>query len=95
METGVRKENIYSWMNQQIKAHKIQSKQLNLNDDGEIYCCVAGASGVFGYKEIHIYHIDELAKALDLECEVDDFNENNNRHYFWYKGYKFFGLEAK
>ena len=89
----LREDDIYSWMNQQIKAYKIQDKELQFGDD-DIYdvICIAGH---YSEKEIHVYKIRKLAELIGVECEVEPFNEDMDTHYFWYKGYKFFGLVNK
>lgn len=89
----LQKETIYSWMNQQIKAYKIQAKELQFGDDN-IYDVVCIAGHVYD-KEIHVYNIQKLAQLIEVECEIAPFNEDKDRYYFWYNGYKFFGLVNK
>ena len=89
----LQKETIYSWMNQQIKAYKIQGKELQFGNDS-IYdvICIAGH---YTEKEIHVYNIQKLAKLIEIECEIAPFDEDKDTYYFLYNGYKFFGLVYK
>ncbi len=53
-----------------------------------------------GAREIHLWcsngiSIEKIADALGVDYEVEDFDEKQERHSFYYKGFKVFGLVDK
>ena len=89
----IRQDTIYSWLNQQIKAHKILCKEIPLSEDEPWdTICVAG---VTESKGIHVYPILTLAKLIGEKCEKAPFSDENDEYYFMYNGYKFYGLVSK
>lgn len=84
------REEIYNWMDNQIKAEEIRREPADKEDP--FYICVAGTETD---KCVHIYHIDTLCKELDILYEEEPHSDEFDRHYFMYKDYKFFGLVEK
>lgn len=81
-----KKEKAYAWMDKQIEACNIQDMPLDFKDP--FFVCVAGDCG----NRIHVYNIDNLCNIINVKYKSEPHDSDYTRHYFMYKGYKFFGL---
>ena len=92
-------KELFAWMDKQIEAYEIQNTPLDTRD--KYYVCIAGStdSGIHIYNIDHLY--DELMRFFGEHLDISLFVEpcindmTMEKHYFMYKGCKFFGLAAK
>lgn len=85
----MKREEVYHWMDRQIEAAEIQN--IPVSNANPYYIRIAGNIP----QEIHIYGIDNLCKELNIHWNVENHSNEFERHYFMYRGYKFFGLVEK
>lgn len=91
------RKQIYTWLNKQIKAYKLQHDKVS--DDGK-YANVFMSGSAIG-KEIHINGVMTLVKSLEIDPIIVEWDGNTHcesdylEASFFYRGYKFFQLLTK
>ena len=88
------KKQIYTWLNKQIKAYRLQHSLVNDSPKYEFVCI----AGTYSEKEIHITGLLKITEALGIVPTIVEWDGNascNTNHLegsFFYRGFRFFQL---